>query len=114
MSGPEDPEDGGGLERHLRTYVEDSTLWPVLIVLVVSLAVLGAALLLLAWEAGNPFAILALVLLAATSVEGVVRSVRRRRRLGTGSVLVLLLWGLAGLVALAAASSGMFDPPRVR
>lgn len=101
------PRDGGApLDRFLRTYVEDSTLWPVLAVAALILASCGAALLLLALVDRNPFAGAALLVLVWMSGD-VLRGDLRRRRLGATGGVVLGLWALAAAVAAAGAWLGV-------
>lgn len=101
---PSEPSDKQGLERHLAVFVEDSALWPVLLVGVLIFATGGAALLLLALGDRNPFAIAALLILLWMSVDIPVR----RRRFGMIGGLLVLLWFASGLVALAFLSLGLF------
>ena len=97
-----------GVERWLLPYFTDSTLWPVTIVLLAALSMFGAVALLLALGDRNLFAMAALAILAVGSVEGLVRDVRRRRRLGAVSILILAVWLLSALVAVAASYYGLF------
>jgi len=97
-----------GVERFILPYFTDSTLWPVTIVLLTALSMFGATILLLAVGERNLFAVAALLILAAGSVEGVVREVRRRRRIGAVSKLILAVWLLSALVAGVALRYGLF------
>ena len=96
-----------GFERHVRLYFEDPTLWPVMIVLVTVLAIFGAAMILLALEGRSPFAWVALLLVAGMSVEAFFRAVRRNGRPGFAGWVIVGLWILSGVVALAASRSGV-------
>jgi hypothetical protein len=101
---PHEPGEKSGLERHLAVFVEDSTLWPVLLAGVLIFATGGAALLLLALGDRNPFAIAALLILLWMSVDIPVR----RRRFGRIGGLLVLLWVASGLAALGFLSLGLF------
>ncbi len=85
----------------LGTLFAESTLWPLLIVILGSLGSFGAALLVLALADRNVFAMAALALLAGMTVDVVVRS-RSRPTLRNAARLLGLLWGVAaGLAGLA-------------
>ena len=91
-------ESRHGLDRHLAVFVEDSALWPVLVVMVLTFVTFGAALLFLAFADRNFFAVAALLLLLWMSVDF---SVRRRRSggLGVAGVFIVVLWALSALAA---------------
>ena len=101
---PREPQEKLGLERHLAVFVEDSALWPVLLVAVLIFTTGGAALLLLALGDGNPFAIGALLILLWMNVDILVR----RRRFGLVGGLLAGLWVSSGLAALGFVSLGLF------
>ncbi|UCE87586.1 MAG: hypothetical protein JSU66_07690 [Deltaproteobacteria bacterium] len=113
--GPETPEretpatyeEPRRLEDWIRPLFTDSTLWPLLIVAILSLVTFGSAILLLAIRTRNHFALAALVILAWLSADA-SRSDLRRRRLGPVSGLILAVWSTAGLVAVAAVALGLF------
>jgi hypothetical protein len=94
-------------DRWIRPYLEDSTLWPVLIVLVAVAVTLASAVLLLAIGDRNPFAMAALVGLAWMSGDAVWGDLRHRR-LGPTTGLILSIWVLAGVAAFAAIRAGLF------
>jgi hypothetical protein len=112
---PSHPREGDGaaasadtrLERWIRPFFVESTLWPVLLVLAGVLATIGAALLLLAVGDRNGFAIVALLLLLGMSADLVYRDLRRRR-LGIVGGSVVGLWLLIGLIAALLDQSGLF------
>lgn len=108
-SEPEQPEDSfdRAVDRHLSIFYRDSTLWPVLVVVVAAVATLGAAMLLLALRERNPYALFALALLAWISVDLAWRDLSQRR-FGVASRSVLLLWSAAAGVALLAARMHLF------
>jgi len=94
--GPTDPIPGEregppSLDELLGGVFEETTLWPLLIVLAVSGGTLGAALIVLAFADRNPFAAAALVLLLGMTLDlgWRARSRPRLRNLARG---VGLLW----------------------
>jgi hypothetical protein len=100
-------DEGSGLERWLRPYLSDSTLWPVTFVAVVVLVLFGATLVLLAARERNLFAAAALLGLAWISADG-VRASRRAGRVGTLGRAIVALWALVALSAAAAIVLGLF------
>ncbi len=101
---PPEQRERLGLERHLAVFVEESSLWPVLLVAVLSLTTVGAALLTLALADRNLFAIGALLILLWLSVDILVR----RRRFGLAGGFIVALWALSGLAALGFHGLGLF------
>jgi len=95
------------VDRHLSMFYRDSTLWPVLIVVVLVAATLGASVLLLALRERNPYSLGALALLVWISVDQIWRDLSQRR-FGVASRGVLLLWAAAAGVALLAARMKIF------
>ncbi len=95
------------VERFIRPYFTDSTLWPVLFVLVGALSTLGASVLLLAVEGRNVFALAALAILLLGSADAVFHDLRRRR-IGLAAGAVLGLWALSGAIAFAAVHWGLY------
>ena len=96
-----------GPERWLRPFFEESLLWPVLLVAAGIFVTLGAALLLLALRERNPFALLALLLLARMSAEAVLRE-HRRRGWGLLAGALAALWALSILLFGVAVALGLF------
>lgn len=107
MEPREDERQEPGVDRFLRPVFEDSLLWPIAGVTLLSLATFGAGLLLLAFVSRNGFALAALVVVGWMSADVVVRDVRQRR-FGPASALVVGLWALAGVGAAAAAWWGLY------
>lgn len=101
---PSDASERVGLERHLAHFVEESTLWPVTLALVLALATGGAALLVLALGDRNLFAIAALLIVLWMSVDVLVR----RRRFGLLGGVIVTLWLLSGAAALGFLALGLF------
>jgi hypothetical protein len=93
------------LADHLREYVRDSTLWPVLLVAAAIFVTLGAAVLVSAIGDRNPFALAALLLLLGVSLDA---SVRELRSTGFGTICGMLLafWGLSAAAAGAVLAFG--------
>ena len=85
---------------HLQEYVRDSTLWPVLLVAVGIVATIGASVL-LATLGGNLYAAAAGVLLVVGTLDAGWRE-WRDRGFGVVGGLLVLLWSLSALAALAA------------
>lgn len=96
-----------GFTEHLREYVRDPTLWPVLLVAAAIFVTLGTAVLLSALRDRNLFAALALVVLAGVSADAVTREIRGRG-FGFVSRALLGLWALCGLFAGAAIALGWY------
>ncbi len=109
---PADPPESGspasGAPSWLDPLFSDPGLWPLLCVLSLSLVTVGAALLLLAVSERRPSALLALLLVAGVSVEGVLRHRRARGRLGRVGWLVIALWAASGGVAAIVVATGIF------
>ncbi len=98
--------DSSRSEQMLRPFFEDSALWPVLVVIALSLASFGAAILVAAIADRNYAAIAALLVLALISGD-LLRVDLRRRRFGVVSGLMLSLWVLSALLAGAAVTLGL-------
>jgi hypothetical protein len=99
--------EGRLLDRLILPYFTELALWPILLVAILSLATVGAAILLLAIHDRNYYALGALLILAGMSVDAVLRDLRHRR-LGPASGLIVALWLLSALVAAGAARIGLF------
>ncbi|MGH0030140.1 MAG: hypothetical protein ACQGVC_10145 [Myxococcota bacterium] len=104
MTSPEEPQR---LSDHLRVYVREPTLWPVLLVAIIIFVTIGAAVLLAAVVQRNAFAAAALALLLGLSVD---QAVREWRSGGVGWVTgtIAAFWILSAAAALAAVASGLF------
>ena len=109
-----DPEEtpatfeGVGADRVLRPFFEDPILRPVLIGLFGALAVLGAAILVVAFERRSLPAMAALAALLVASLRTVAADLSQRRRLGLTSGSVLTLWTLSVATAVAFGHFGLF------
>lgn len=91
---------GPGLDDLLGVLLHESTLWPLLIVIVASFGALGAGLVVLSVVDRNPFAAGALILMLGMTLDLLWRSRRRPglRNLARGvGVIWLAALGLAGL-----------------
>jgi hypothetical protein len=100
-SEPRSPASPG----HLEIFLRESTLWPVLAV-VLAHGVLGIAVILLFALRSGGAAWLGPLLLAGLSVEGVVRA-RRRGRLALVAGGLAALWLLGIAVAIAGGRLGL-------
>ena len=109
MDGPE-PEPSGeephGLEGWLDQFARDTGLRPVLLVALGSLGAIGAGVVLSAWHDRNLAAIAALALLALGTIDLLARDLRRRR-FGSPSRFVTLLWLLSLLGAVVGSRLGL-------
>ena len=95
-------------ERWLLPFVRDSTLWPVLLVVIAHAAAFLAPALLLALRDRRIPAQAALLLLAAFTVDSVWRELRRRGRVGALNGVVLCTWLLSVVLAVVADRYGIF------
>ena len=98
----------GDPDRWIEPYFRDPSLWPVLAVAIAILVTLVAAVLLLAVVDRNLPAAAALLLLAWMSGDATLRQLRARGRLGLAGRLVISVWALGVLAALAARAAGIF------
>jgi len=101
------PVQESAVDAALLHYVRDPALWPVLMVLVLVAATLGASLLLFAVLERNLFALTALVLLVLMSVHAVADDVRKRR-FGVAPRVVIALWAASAAVAAGINALGVF------
>ncbi len=88
-------------ERILRTFLQESTLWPVTFAALAIFVTLGAWLFVLALQDRYLPAMVALAALAGVSAHALAPAVAARR-LGAAGWLVIALWGGSLLAALAA------------
>ena len=105
------PEDAGlahpsNANQLLDTLFTDSALWPLLIVILISVGALGAGVLVLGLGDRNYFASAALLLLAGMTIDVSLRA-RRRPRYRILAKAILLLWATAIALALVAVYSGI-------
>jgi alpha-beta hydrolase superfamily lysophospholipase len=99
---PKAPE-AAGLSRHIAVFIEDSALWPLLLIFVVHVA-LGGALAMLAAVRGRSLPALAgLAILLALCID-MVRRARQRRRVARW---IAMLWLLSGLTAAVSSYLGL-------
>lgn len=108
---PHDPErepaPGRGLDRFVRPFFTDATLWPVTFAAIAILVTFVSAIALFALSERNPFALAALAVIVVASLDAVWRDLRRRT-LGPVGAAILGLWGLVALVCVAARWLGVF------
>lgn len=93
-------------DRFLRPLLSDSTLWPILIVVMAVLATFFGSVLLVALRRRSLAAAAALLGLAWLTT-GPLADSWRRRRLGPAAGLAVVLWLLAVAVALLGARTGL-------
>lgn len=95
-----------GVDGMIGTFMSEASLWPVLIVVLGSGGAFGAAMLILAGLDRNPFAAVALLLLAGMSIDVALRA-RRESHFRNIAKLVGLLWGVAVAFAALAIWTGI-------
>lgn len=104
-----DEHDGDGLpsvDQLIGTFVDEPSLWPVLVVVVGSGGAFAAALMILAVVDRNPFAAAALVLLLGMTIDVVFRA-RSRPSHRNGSRLLLAIWAMGFVFVGVALWSGI-------
>lgn len=104
--GREEDTEPHGIDLWIRPFFQDSTLWPVLAVLVICLSTIGGTVLLAALKSQNLFALAALVLLIWMSGDIVIRA----RRNHTNQLLawcILALWLGSVAAAVIGISAGI-------
>jgi len=104
---PEPHEEERRIDRWLEPLFSDPMLQPLLVVSTVIFVMFGATALLLAVASRRISAMGALAILAVMSADA-MRPDLRRRRLGPASRLILALWLLSGLAAIAAVRLGLY------
>lgn len=85
-TGAGEPAGRDLVDRWARVFLEDSALWPVLVVVVGTFAAFGSALLVLAFEDRNLGALAAVALLVVLGAHGLVGALRRRRLGAVGGI----------------------------
>ena len=107
-----EPEEGGRaksqFERYVLLWVREPMLWPVLIVILGHVVLLAAIVLLRAFGDGSLFGWAGLALLVWMCAGGVHAEWRQRGRLGVVSMLLLLTWVLAAVLAFVLAPYDVF------
>ena len=96
------------LERALLPFLREQTLWPVLVVLVIHFVAMVAPLLVLMLRDGNAWAGTGVATFAFATAACIGMDLRSRRRLGSVSGLLAIVWLLCVVGALAAARIGLF------
>jgi hypothetical protein len=100
---PPKPAEATGFSRHIEVFVEDPTLWPLLLIFVVHVA-LGGALVMLAAVRGRSLPALAGLALLLVLCVDMVRRARQRRRVARW---IATLWLLSGLTAAVSSHLGL-------
>jgi hypothetical protein len=98
---------GPWADRWLLPFVRDSTLWPVLLVVVAHAAAFLAPALVFALRDRRLPAQAAVLLLAALTVRVVGGELRRRRRVGALNAVLLSVWLLGGTLAVVSDRYGI-------
>lgn len=104
---PADPSDDDRAERVIRTFLEEPMLWPVGLVVMLTLMTFGAAILVFAIRLRGLMAGIALLILIFLTVWGFDQDIRERR-LRPVNRLVLGLWAGSALAAFALEWLGAF------
>lgn len=102
----ETPEDFPNFDELIGGFMQEASLWPVLVVLIASAGAFGAAMLVLTGIDHNPFAAAALLLIFGMSVDVFVQS-RRKTVYRNLARLVGLIWCAAICFAGLAIWSGI-------
>lgn len=96
----ESPDKFPSVDELLGSFMSETSLWPVLIVVIASSGTFGAAMLVLAGIDHNPFAAAALLLILGMSVDVVIQS-RRKAVYRNVARMIGIIWctaiGFAGL-----------------
>jgi hypothetical protein len=106
-SGPREPEGRQTVEELIAPFFTDSSLWPVLIVVMGGLATLGAAVLIGAIYYRNLLAAAALLGIAWIAFDVVKRHRRQQGDIGRLGWTIVALWLLSAAIAIGAALLGV-------
>jgi hypothetical protein len=93
-------------EQWLLPYVEDSTLWPVLVVVIAHAVAFVAPILLFAVRDGRATAMVATLGLGFLSVQTIRYELRRRQKVGALTWVLVITWVSSVAVAVAADRTG--------
>jgi hypothetical protein len=100
---PTKAPEATGFSRHITVFIEDPTLWPLLLIFVVHVA-LGGALLMLAAVRGRSLPALGALALVLGLCVDMVRRARQPRRVARW---IATLWLLSGLTAAVSSHLGL-------
>ena len=106
-SGRPEPEGPQTVEELIAPFFTDSTLWPVLLVVMGGLATLGAAVLVGAIYYRNLLAAAALLGIAGIAFDVVKRHRRLQGSMGRLGWTIIALWLLSAAIAIGAALLGL-------
>lgn len=87
-----DSENPQGVDMWIMPYLRDSTLWPVLIVLIVHVVAFVAPVMLYAVRDRRGGPIVALVILALLTLRGFRWEIHSRKKFGAISWLIVTIW----------------------
>lgn len=97
-----DPEDPHGVDMWIMPYLRDSSLWPVLVVLVLHVVAFVTPALLFAIREHRPGAIVAVGVLSLLTLRGFRWEIRSRGKFGAISWLIVATWISSLLAAYVA------------
>jgi hypothetical protein len=102
----DEPEDLPSANELLGTLFEETSLWPLLVVMLTSLGAFGAALIVLTIIDRSPFAALALLLLLGMTTDTLIRA-RSRPPMRNLARLIVLFWIVSSGLAIVAITTGI-------
>jgi len=105
--GAEDDDAPDAVERWVLPYFRDSSLWPVLLVVLAALIAFLASAVLYAVRDREPLGIVATGLLLVGSLRAIRWEWQVRGRFGAIGITLVVVWGLAALAAWYGARSGL-------
>ncbi len=102
----EETEGASAETDYLANILEETSIWPILLVVLFSTGTFGAGMIVLAIGDRNPFAAAALLLVAGMTIDVLVRA-RCRTELRTIAKFIILFWVVSSSLALIALISGI-------
>jgi hypothetical protein len=94
-----DTEDPQGVDMWIMPYLRDSSLWPVLVVMVVHVMAFVSPVLLYAVRDRRPGPIIALVVVSLLTLRGFRWEMRSRNKFGAISWLIVITWVASAIAA---------------
>lgn len=104
--GEDAPREPTALETFLRPIVEEESLRPVILAVLIGLSTVIGWGILLAVRDRRPGAVVCIVLLGLMSTESLVRAWRSNGRFGIAGWSVIVLWIASGIFAIGGAWTG--------
>lgn len=109
MNKSEQPDDySEWVETWVLPYIDDWSLWPVLVALLGHVAVMISPLVLMAWRTMHPAVFMVVFVLLSISGHIIITERRIRGHLGGITAAVVLLWTMACTLAGVAEWTGVF------